>query len=171
MAHFERNYFGDSEIRLDDVVFLEDGMIVDCLNCPAYLQSHQDPYSTAKGTQRITIGKQYERHVKLEVIRRSLFTTIKESFDFFRVRLDHDLAQRYIRHQVPDFDESPFCVPQGLYVVSGMGKYLRGHVVTCTTYKPSEYRPELHVSFYQGVVHETNIERLRVIKNPESFAE
>jgi len=171
MAHFERDDFGDIEILLGDVVFLESGMIVDCLDCPAYLQSHQDPYSTAMTTQRVTVGKNYERHVKLEVIRRSLFTTLKESFDFFRVRLDHDLAHRYIKHQVPDFDESPFCVPQGLYVVDGISKYLRGHAIICTTYKAAEDRHRLHLLFYKDISHQTSIERLRVIKNPESFGE
>jgi hypothetical protein len=169
MTHFERNYFGDSEIRLDDVVLLENGMVVDCLDSPAYLLAHESPYSDKRTTLRATIGKTYERQIKLELIRRSIFTTIKESCIFFRIQLDQDLAHRYIKHQIPDFDESPFCVPQGLYIVSGMSKHLRGHAITCTTYKPSEQRPILHVRFYQGISHETNIERLRVIKNPESF--
>ncbi|MCF2501678.1 hypothetical protein [Dyadobacter chenhuakuii] len=171
MAHFERNYFGDCELRLDDVVFLENGMIVDCLDCPAYIQANESPYSDKMTCQRVAIGKNYERQVKLELIRQSIFTTIKESFSFFRLQLDHDLANRYIRHQVPEFDESPFFVPQGLYVVIGISKYLRGYVITCTTYKPNENRPKLTIRFHQSVLHETNIERLKVIKNPERLAE
>ncbi|MCE7064016.1 hypothetical protein [Dyadobacter sp. CY326] len=170
MGHWERNYFGDSEIRLDDVVFLENGMTVDCLDCPTYVQQYTNPYSTAKTTRRVKIGATYDRQVKLEVIRNTIFTSIKASFDFFLIRLDEDLARRYIRYQIPEFDESPFSVPQGLYIVSGMSKYLRGHVITCTTYKPSEHRPKFNVRFHQGISHETNIERLRVIKDPENFS-
>lgn len=169
MAREDRNYFGDSEIRIDDVVFLENGMVVDCMDCPSYIEKYESPYSTAKVISRITIGQNYERQVKLETIRNGIFITIRESFHFFRVPFDTDLAHRYLRYQVPDFNESPFCVPQGLYIVSGMRKYLRGHVITCTTYKPGENREKYRVSFYQGVLHETNIERLRVITDPESF--
>jgi hypothetical protein len=32
MSHFERNYFGERQVRMDDVVFLENGMVVDCLD-------------------------------------------------------------------------------------------------------------------------------------------
>ncbi|MCF0060108.1 hypothetical protein MUK70_12730 [Dyadobacter chenwenxiniae] len=169
MSHWERNYFGESEIRVDDVVFLENGMIVDCLKCPAYVHQYESPYSTATAIRRITIGVKYDRQIKLDVIRSHIFSTIQAAFDFFKIPLDDDLARRYIRHQVPDFDESPFCVPQGLYVVSGMSKYLRGQIITCTTYKPDESRPKLNVCFHQGYSHETNIERLRVIKDPENF--
>lgn len=169
MGHWERNYFGDSELRLDDVVFLENGMAVDCLNCPSYVLRYENPYSTAKRTIRVKIGMKYDRQIKLEDIRTGIFTTVKSSFDFFKVPFDFDLARRYIRYQVPDFNESPFCVPEGLYIISGMSKYLRGYVVTCTTYKPSEHRPKLDVCFHQGISHETNIERLRVITDPENF--
>jgi hypothetical protein len=170
MSHFERNYFGESQIRVDDVVFLENGMVVECLDCPVYVQKLSNPYSNQTSTHRITIGEKYDRQVNLEMIRHTIFTHIEHSFAFFFVPFDADLAKRYVKYQIPEFDETPFVVPQGLYIVCGMKKYLRGQVVTCKTYKAGENRPEFIVCFYQGIHHPTNIERLRVITDPESFA-
>lgn len=119
MAHDDRNYFGDSQIRVDDVIYLESGMVVECSNCPTYIASYENPYSTGTAIHTIKIGVNYERQVNLEKIRSTIFLAIKESFRFFRAPFDDDLAQRYIRYQVPEVDLTPFCVPAGLYIVSG----------------------------------------------------
>jgi hypothetical protein len=169
MAHWERNYYGESQLKLKDVVFIEKGMVVECLDCPAFIQKHENPYSTRTGTLQITIGEQYQRQIKLETIRGHIVSAIEQTFEFFQIPFDKDLAFRYVRHEVPDFDELPFCVPEGLYVICDMKSHIRGQLVTCRTYKPSEDHPEFTVCFYQGIHHPTNIERLRVIVDPENF--
>jgi hypothetical protein len=120
-------------------------------------------------TRQVTVDLVYRKSENIEMMRKHISYVIEEAFSFFKLPLDKGIMTRFVNHQVPTISDEIFVVPAGLYIVADIVPLRRGQTNVLKTYKPAPDQPEMIVQFYSGMCHPTNIEHVRVIRNPADF--
>ncbi|KQS33986.1 hypothetical protein [Dyadobacter sp. Leaf189] len=169
MAHWEdrdRPY-----LAITNVIYLEAGTIVECLNFPDRFLDTKNPYSKRMILQQVTVGEVYRKVDQSDIMRKHMANSIEQSFKALNLSLDKGIMQRFINHQIPqaEFQEETFVVPPGLYIVADIVPLRRGQENVLHTYKPGPDRPKLILRFRSGVYHPTNINQVTIVRNPGEF--
>ena len=150
-------------LQENDVIYLRSGMKVGCPDFPEKFIPG-NPMSRNFIREIVQVGFVYRNDTYVGSIRKNLLQDIQLVFRNARLRLDEDIAERFVSHQVKNPEAEEFVVPEGEYLVTNIieAENFQRVYVTTLTFDPD--KPPMVLDFYQNSNEENNIDDVKPLR-------
>lgn len=167
MPESSRDYYGGNYMKINDVILLEKGTMVYCKGVPEYYTKNVNPHSSRLVNGLMKVGTPVTRPIACHDLRERIAGPIIDMFLYYGIHVQTDILNRFLAHQIKDFGDDSFLVPEGLYRITEMIMERQGRRILCKTYRPNEERPELEIYFYVGTHDPANQEHVKIVTDAE----